>query len=87
MTKRTAKHCDKCTHFRAYDATPDGAPPQELCAKGHRPRFYVPTTPVDPDWGYKRRCQDFAPVPPLSDKEKSLLSKLFDTIFPWRRNP
>ena len=30
------------------------------CRNGHRPRFYAPRSPSSVDWGWKRRCGDFA---------------------------
>lgn len=31
------------------------------CAKGHKPRFYMPRNdnPLDLNWGWKRACADF----------------------------
>ena len=31
------------------------------CAKGHKPRFYMPRNYSDIDYGWKRRCDDFRP--------------------------
>ena len=59
-----ARHCDECCHF---DLKEDefGRPIPPVCLKGHRPRFYMPKGPMDGDWGYKRRCEDFEePDPP-----------------------
>ena len=83
---KPANHCDECKHFCTYDEDPEGSPvrPSETCRKGHRPKFYNPTSPVDTNWGYKRRCSDFTPQPPPSESERSLLNKLFDKLFPWR---
>lgn len=50
MTKR-ASQCDQCTNWT-------GTLP---CRAGHRPRHYVPRSPVDDEWGWKRRCADFYP--------------------------
>lgn len=50
---RRAKHCDECRHWRGGSF---GAPD---CAKGHKPRFYLPTRIMAQNWGYKRRCEDF----------------------------
>jgi hypothetical protein len=47
-----ASHCDECTRFDAVMG----------CKKGHKPRFYAPRhNPYNPDWGHKRRCDDFIP--------------------------
>lgn len=51
MTRR-ASQCDLCTQWA-------GTLP---CAAGHRPRFYLPRSPYDDAWGWKRRCADFDPV-------------------------
>lgn len=51
-----AKRCDECRHWRGGSF---GAPD---CAKGHRPRFYLPTSIAGAhrgDFGFKRRCGDF----------------------------
>ena len=59
------RHCDECAHFTnhintgfAYHININVSP----CDKGHKPRFHVPSLdPRDTDWGYKRKCADFAP--------------------------
>ena len=48
-------HCIDCQH---RDLDPDLG--KLTCSKGHRPRFYAPRTPGDANWGWKRRCEDFA---------------------------
>ena len=30
------------------------------CNRGHSPRFYMPKSPVDTGYGYKRACNDFS---------------------------
>jgi hypothetical protein len=30
-----------------------------ICAKGHKPRFYLPRDMMDADWGWKRQCEEF----------------------------
>lgn len=55
----TARHCDECKHWQK-----DGRQvlTSMVCTKGHKPRFYVPRSdPRDTDWGWKRKCADFAP--------------------------
>jgi hypothetical protein len=34
---------------------------EELCAKGHKPRHYMPRNAMDTDYGWKRVCVDFKP--------------------------
>lgn len=49
---RHASRCDLCTKWT-------GTLP---CGAGHRPRLYSPLSPVDDEWGWKRRCDDFDPI-------------------------
>ena len=58
MSKK-AKHCDECRYFLHCCATLRGNPPPP-CLKGHRPRFYSIKSVTSNDWGYKRKCDDFA---------------------------
>lgn len=51
MTAR-ASNCELCTKWT-------GTIP---CEAGHRPRFYVPRSPYDDSWGWKRKCADFDTV-------------------------
>lgn len=52
-----AKHCDLCVHVsRTFDT--------RKCELGHKPRFYLPKSPIDKRWGWMRRCEDY-----ISDKE------------------
>lgn len=65
MTAR-ASYCDECKHFAdRYDA-PDW---RTVCMLGHKPRFFMPQTMSQAhsrDWGFKRRCEDFAALPGVS---------------------
>ncbi len=29
------------------------------CKMGHKPKFYMPRTMLDEDYGHKRKCDDF----------------------------
>lgn len=51
---KPARHCDECQHWHGLVGIPG-----ERCDKGHVPRFYQPRGPMDQDWGWKRRCEDF----------------------------
>lgn len=54
-----AANCDDCEH----GSSPDAERQTFLCAKGHKPRFYMPILHEDyyvSNWGWKRRCGDFA---------------------------
>ena len=55
-TAMKARHCDECKCFN-HDHM-DG---EELCAKGHKPRHYMPRNAMDTDYGWKRVCVDFKP--------------------------
>ena len=50
----TTRHCDECRHYN-YMHTKD----DEVCNKNHHPRFYVPKSPMDKNWGWKKKCKDF----------------------------
>ena len=47
------KLCENCKHFRWKNLNGD-------CKKKHKPRFYMPKHPLDFEYGYKRKCKDFA---------------------------
>ena len=53
-----AVHCNQCKHATyGYEYIP-----KLICAKGHKPRYYNPTTIKQThsgDWGYKRKCVDY----------------------------
>ena len=56
-----ARQCADCEHFEfkwPYE--------EAECFMGHKPRFYQPRNPNDDDWGWKRRCEDFAPKSDVS---------------------
>ena len=57
-----AQACDFCQHFD-FGETSESEPfawiLKPSCAKGHTPRFFSPRDPMDQDWGWKRRCDDF----------------------------
>jgi hypothetical protein len=57
-----AQACDFCQHFD-FGATSESEPfawiRKPSCAKGHKPRFFQPRGPMDQDWGWKRRCDEF----------------------------
>jgi hypothetical protein len=52
-----AKNCDECHHaiYRGGD--------NMECNKGHYPRYYRPTLIISDDFGWKRVCDDFKPIP------------------------
>lgn len=60
-----ARHCDECKHGRPYGAKKRWAigiiTAGMGCEKGHVPRFYLPKHTLDTGYGWKRRCDDFAP--------------------------
>ena len=58
-----SRHCDDCANGSYPPALYSVFARIRLnCAKGHKPRFHVPSSdPRDTDWGYKRKCADFAP--------------------------
>ena len=53
------RHCDECEHYQPICGTYYGGKDDPLCDLGHKPRWYRPRSPVDDQWGHKRRCDDF----------------------------
>lgn len=49
-------HCSECVHFALKPVFKASV---AECASGHSPRFYAPKSPLDKDWGWKRKCNDF----------------------------
>lgn len=56
------RDCQECRNFAHDDA--DRLETGQLCACGHRPRFYNPRSPMPlpHEWGWKRRCDSFVPI-------------------------
>ncbi len=57
---KPANYCDECRHYSMHRIDTERTP----CSIGHRPRFYTPqnlSQAHSSDWGWKRRCPDFAP--------------------------
>lgn len=58
-----AKQCDECEHMKVDEARmvlPNVWVADVIqCAKNHKPRFYMPKSYLDFDYGWKRRCEDF----------------------------
>lgn len=59
-----AKQCDECKHF---SVGLDGIDP--FCKKWHKPRFYLPKSLIDLNFGWKRRCDDFEEKAGMATKE------------------
>ena len=56
-----ASHCDECKHATVKWYEYKGPPAFDVltCAKGHKPRHYMPRNAMDTDYGWKRVCADF----------------------------
>jgi hypothetical protein len=58
VPKPKVQDCQDCIHhgFEGYALA---------CVKKHRPRFISPKSPMPlpNEWGWKRRCSDFEPIP------------------------
>lgn len=56
-----AKHCDECKHatVKWYEYKCPPAFDVLTCAKGHKPRHYMPRNAMDTSYGWKRVCGDF----------------------------
>lgn len=52
-----ASHCEECEHCVLELLTEM----KMVCEAGHKPRFYLPRTPDDTEYGWKRVCDDFEP--------------------------
>lgn len=53
MTAKT-RHCDECVHWNGKHH-----PDDFRCKHGHKPRYHLPRNPIDANWGFKRKCEDF----------------------------
>ena len=62
MPKLPTRQCDECKHYNLIFGT-KYSDTDKVCEVGHHPKFYKPKSPIDPDWGHKRKCQDFDPQP------------------------
>jgi hypothetical protein len=58
MTKIPTRQCDECIHF-STDILEGACETDQLCEKHHAPHFYMPRSPMDLSYGYKRKCEDF----------------------------
>lgn len=55
--------CDECSNFPHPDSKRWGDCTKKiyLCDKGIRMNFYLPSSPVDDEWGFqKERCDQFS---------------------------
>ena len=53
------RHCDECEHYDLVVGTNYGGKDDKHCKLGHKPRWFNPKSPMDDDWGHKRKCEDF----------------------------
>lgn len=58
------RNCDMCAWGRwgtelLLNPEPFAVKYRFTCDKGHRPRYYQPKGPMDENYGYKRRCDDY----------------------------
>ena len=58
VVRPRTRHCEACQH-RIWSEEYANTPKALQCAKGHAPRFYNPTSPIDQEWGWKRKCHDY----------------------------
>lgn len=58
-----ASQCDECGHSTTKWYCYRGGEPFDVltCGKGHKPRFYLPRSPLDFNFGWKKVCGDFMP--------------------------
>lgn len=50
---KKASFCIECAHYRYKQ---EG---KIQCLRWHRPRFFMPNSGLDLNWGWKRMCEDF----------------------------
>lgn len=55
---QSAKNCDEC-ESRKYEYHGKKRGEVFVCKKGHKPRFYMPKSALDSDFGYRRICTDY----------------------------
>lgn len=53
MKPAKTRHCEDC-RFRKWSGSS-----ALICLKGHRPKFFMPKSPMDTDWGWKKKCGDY----------------------------
>ena len=61
------RNCDECAHFpiiRVFLLRGE-------CNVGHAPRYYLPRSAVDCNYGWKRRCADFVERKELREQGES----------------
>lgn len=51
---KITRHCDECEYGNS------DKPAALVCDKGHKPKWYMPKSGIDTDWGYKRKCAEFS---------------------------
>jgi hypothetical protein len=47
------QQCYQCAH-RNFEAELDS-----ICDKGHKPKFFIPRSALDQNYGWKRKCADY----------------------------
>jgi hypothetical protein len=60
MSNKPANWCDECKHYTITGE--EEFHYRNVCALGHKPRFYVPKTNSQAYlgiWGWKRKCENF----------------------------
>lgn len=63
------QHCDQCQHWHAHEIRQGWiAKVQVECDKSHPLRYFPPRGTLDNDYGWKRKCADFAPAQPRMGK-------------------
>ncbi len=58
-----ARQCEECAHHTLKWYRYRGGEQFDVlkCGKGHKPRFYLPRSPLDFNFGWKKVCGDFMP--------------------------
>ena len=55
-------HCEECTYHRAVLGN------ELACAYDHKPRWFSPKGPLDQNYGWKRKCEDFRELKKPDDR-------------------
>lgn len=61
--KLITRNCDECVHWHATTINDELISKVQIeCDKAHEPRYFKPRRPLDTNYGWKRKCADFAPA-------------------------
>lgn len=50
------RHCDECRFHKVVIGN------ELACEYDHKPRWYSPKSPMDQNYGWKRKCAEYRPI-------------------------